>query len=175
MADTKQLIIGGRAGFTPRIGDLVTMMEYVRATTVQAVDGLTIAELDHLADAESNSIGALLAHIAAVETYYQVANLERRDFTDAERERWGPAVQLGEQTRSVVRGRPLERYLADLSEVRSRTLAMLAERDNAWLAETVELPGARLNNHFMWFHVFEDELNHRGQIRWLRKRLPPRR
>jgi hypothetical protein len=23
-----------------------------------------------------------------------------------------------------------------------------------------------------WFHVAEDEINHRGQIRWLRPRLP---
>jgi hypothetical protein len=23
----------------------------------------------------------------------------------------------------------------------------------------------------MWFHEFEDEINHRGQIRWLRKRI----
>jgi hypothetical protein len=30
------------------------------------------------------------------------------------------------------------------------------------------------NNHFKWFHVFEDEINHRGQIRWLRARLPTR-
>ncbi|HEX6965524.1 MAG TPA: DUF664 domain-containing protein [Gemmatimonadaceae bacterium] len=175
MADKRQLVIGGHDGFTPHIGDLVGMMEYVRATTLQAVDGLSMVELDHLADAESNSIGALLAHIAAVESYYQAASFEQRDFTDAERERWGVAVQLGPHTRKAIRGRPLEHYLTDLAEVRSRTLAMLAERDDAWLAETVELPWARLNNHFMWFHVFEDELNHRGQIRWLRKRLPANR
>ena len=23
-----------------------------------------------------------------------------------------------------------------------------------------------------WFHAVEDEISHRGQIRWLRKRLP---
>ncbi|WQI98124.1 integrase, partial [Rossellomorea vietnamensis] len=25
--------------------------------------------------------------------------------------------------------------------------------------------------HFKWFHVFEDELNHRGQIRMIKKRM----
>ena len=30
-----------------------------------------------------------------------------------------------------------------------------------------------LNAHWAWFHVAEEEINHRGQIRWLRVRLPP--
>jgi hypothetical protein len=29
---------------------------------------------------------------------------------------------------------------------------------------------AGLNNYFKWFHVFGHEINHRGQIRWLRAR-----
>lgn len=173
MADTRLLVIGERAGFTPHIGHLVGMMEYARATTLSGVAGLSTAELDHLADTQSNSIGALLAHIAAVEAYYQVASFEQRDFTYEERGRWGFALSLGEQARAAIRGRPLEHYLADLAEVRANTLAALAQRDDAWLAETREVgAGTRVNNHFMWFHVFEDELNHRGQIRWLRKRLP---
>jgi hypothetical protein len=28
-----------------------------------------------------------------------------------------------------------------------------------------------MNAHWAWFHVAEDEINHRGQIRWLRSRL----
>jgi hypothetical protein len=31
---------------------------------------------------------------------------------------------------------------------------------------------AELNGHWVWFHVAEDEISHRGQIRWLRARLP---
>ena len=30
----------------------------------------------------------------------------------------------------------------------------------------------RINAHWAWFHVAEEEINHRGQIRWLRARLP---
>jgi uncharacterized damage-inducible protein DinB len=47
------------------------MLLYARQTTLAAVEGLSIAELDHLQDDSSNSIGALLAHIAAVERWYQ--------------------------------------------------------------------------------------------------------
>ena len=62
-----------------------------------------------------------------------------------------------------------------LDEVRTQTLRELAQRDDAWLDE--ESPfwsGLPANNYFKWFHVFEDELNHRGQMRWLRQRLPAR-
>ena len=30
----------------------------------------------------------------------------------------------------------------------------------------------KINAHWAWFHVAEDEINHRGQMRWLRARLP---
>ena len=47
----------------------------------------------------------------------------------------------------------------------------MRERDDDWLAE--ESSGNVVRNHFgMWFHVCEHEANHRGQITWLRKRLP---
>ena len=54
------------------------MLTYARETTVSAVQGLSLADLDHLHDAESNSIGALLAHIVAVERSYQVMTFEAR-------------------------------------------------------------------------------------------------
>ena len=46
------------------------MLTYARSTTIAAVEGLTLVELDHLHDPQSNSIGALLAHIVVVERSY---------------------------------------------------------------------------------------------------------
>ena len=60
-------LIGDLPVFTPEIGRLVSMMNYVRSTTLSAVEGLGAGELDHLHDPLSNSIGALLSHIAATE------------------------------------------------------------------------------------------------------------
>jgi hypothetical protein len=39
-------LIGDVAGFTPQIGRLVSMLNYVRSTTLSAVAGLSVAELD---------------------------------------------------------------------------------------------------------------------------------
>jgi len=137
-------------GFTPRIGELVVMMDYVRHTTLMAVQGLTTSQLDYLHDPQSNTIGTLLGHIAAVEIAYQVDTFEGRGLTPRERQGWGVLLDLGERARREIRGRPLAYYLHLLKDVRQKTA----------------------NNYFKWFHVFEDEINHRGQIRWLCKRLP---
>jgi uncharacterized damage-inducible protein DinB len=166
-------IVGEQPGFAPEVGRLVVMLSYARRTTLKAVQGLTVAQLDHLQDPESNSIGALLAHIAAIETAYQCSTFEQRRLSPAEQARWGAALDLGERARREIRGQDLDYYLSMLDEVRSRTLGELARRDDPWLEETTPFWGGQpANNYFKWFHVLEDEINHRGQIRWLRRRLP---
>ena len=69
------------------------MLNCARETTLAAVDGFGIADLDFLDTGSGNSIGALLAHIATA-----------------------------------------------------------------------------MNAHWAWFHVVEEEINHRGQMRLLRAR-----
>ena len=166
-------IVGEQPGFAPEVGRLVVMLAYARRTTLKAVEGLTTSRLDHLQDAESNSIGALLAHIAAIEMAYQCSTFEQRRLSPAEQARWGAALELGARGRGEIRGHDLGYYLSMLHEVRAHTLRELAGRDDAWLEETTPFWGGKpANNHFKWFHVLEDEINHRGQIRWLRRRLP---
>ena len=165
-------VIGSTEGFSPDIGRLVGMMAYTRWTTLRAVDGLTVEQLDHLHDERSNTIGALLAHIASVELAYQRITFEGRGVSLPENEaELTAAMQLGERARADIRGKPLEHYVGILQAVRAFTLDELARRDDSWLDETTTWNGRKVNNYFKWFHVFEDELNHRGQIRWLRGRL----
>jgi len=91
--------------------------------------------------------------------------------TSDETERWSVALKLGADGRRVLRGQPLEHYLSNMSEAREATLKALAARDDDWLERSVAV-APRINAHWAWFHVAEDEINHRGQIRWLRARLP---
>ena len=153
------------------MGRLVSMMNYARWTTLAEVEGLGAEHLDYLHDAGSNTIGALLLHIAAVEVSYQAATFESRGLDGVETEEWGAALELGARARREIRGHTLDYYLGRLESVRSRTLAEFARRGDEWLEERTPFWGGRAaNNHFKWFHVFEDELNHRGQIRWIKKR-----
>jgi len=177
MSDRDLYLIGDIPGFTPQIGRLVSMMNYARHTTLSAVAGLGADELDYLHDPQSNSIGALLLHIAAAEVGYQAATFYARDLNEEDRQEWGAALELGERARLEIRGHELDYYLGRLGQVRARTLAELGQRDDQWLVEeqTSLSSRQRVNNYFKWFHVFGHEVNHRGQIRWLRSRAMKRR
>lgn len=171
MTQPSPLRIEPIAGYSPTIGRLVGMPTYARSTTLAAVNGLTRSDLDHLHDSDSNSIGALLAHLVVTERAYQILTFEERQLSPEENERWSTALKLGEPARRALRGHQVEYYLEELAGVRHATLETLAARDDAWLERTVG-PAPKLNAHWVWFHVAEHEIHHRGQIRWLRARLP---
>jgi uncharacterized damage-inducible protein DinB len=159
------------AGYTPQIGRLVSMMNYARRTTLDEVEGLGVEQLDYLHDSQSNSIGALLLHIAAVEASYQAATFGPGSQSVSRMEHYEAALRLGARARREIKGQDADYYLRILEGVRSKTLEEFARRDDRWLdEETAFWGGLPANNYFKWFHVFEDELNHRGQIRWLSKR-----
>jgi uncharacterized damage-inducible protein DinB len=169
-----RLVIEAIPGFTPTIGRLVGMLSYARSTLLHAVEGLSRDDLDHLHDPGSNTIGALLAHAAAVEWWYQVVTFEEHKPSASEEAAWVAALDLGDEGRRQIRGRELKSYVEDLALARKRTLASLAQRDDSWLeAPLAAMP--EMNAHWAWFHVAEDEISHRGQIRWLRARLPSTR
>jgi uncharacterized damage-inducible protein DinB len=169
--DPNLFLIGDLPGFTPQIARMVSMMNYTRSTTLQAVAGLGVGELDYLQDAQSNSIGSLLLHIAAAEVGYQAATFDVRDLNVEEKQHWGAALALGEKSREEIRGYQLDHYVGRLEHVRAKTLAELGRRDDRWLDEETSFgSGQRVNNYFKWFHVIGHEINHRGQIRWLRSR-----
>ncbi|BDP41338.1 hypothetical protein DAETH_13070 [Deinococcus aetherius] len=158
-------------GYTPHIGVLVAMLHYARLTTLQAVAGLGVEELDATPPGFSNSIGMLLAHIAAVDRVYQRLSFENRDFDEGENALYGGALSLGKEG-GRVQGFPLEHYLDELEAARADTLAELARRDDEWLALRLQVPDFDYpNHHWAWFHVMEDEVSHRGQIRVIRKAL----
>jgi uncharacterized damage-inducible protein DinB len=171
MSERHRFLIAEIPGFTPEIGRLVSMMNYVRSTTLDAVAGLSVHELDYLHDSQSNSIGALLSHIAAAEVGYQAATFRGRGLTEEERQEWGAAVDLGDRARREIRGHELAYYLSRLEQVRARTLAELGRRNDQWLEDRTSFgSGQEVNNYFKWFHVFGHEISHRGQISWLRTR-----
>jgi len=171
MNESGLYLIDDIPGFTRQIGRLVSMMNYTRHTTLSAVADLNVDQLDYLHDPQSNSIGALLLHIAAAEVGYQAATFYARDLNEEERHEWGAALDLGEAARSEISGHELDYYVSKLEQVRAKTLDELARREDEWLeGQTSVGNGRKVNNYFKWFHVFGHEINHRGQIRWLRSR-----
>lgn len=161
------------SAYTPHIGALVDMLVYTRLTTLQAVAGLSREQLDFIPPGFSNSIGMLLAHIAAVHRIYHAFSFEGRDcFGDPDFAPYVGASTMGQKGEKV-QGHELEWYLHELEEASAITYAGLAARDDEWLNSRFTLPDWDVpNHHWAWFHVMEDEVSHRGQIRLLRKNLP---
>ncbi len=168
-------IVGPKEGYSPQVGTLVSMMNWMRATVLRSVTGLQQNELDYLHDSRSNTIGSMLLHLAATEVFYQGNTFEgRKDFSDNDRKKWGIAMSLGEPARKQIKGNDLKFYLDMLEETRMASLTEFKKRDDKWLMEIDPSFFGRqpTNNYCKWFHVCEHESNHNGQIKWIRSRLP---
>lgn len=157
--------------YTPQIGRLVSMMNYARFTTLQAVQGLTIEQLDYLPTEKSNSIGDLLLHMATVEFGFQLETFDEREPKEQESMEWGAGYELGDKGREEIKGNPLEYYIDKLNTVRNRTFFEFQKKNDEWLYREQLWEDYQSNNYFIWFHTFEDEINHRGQIRIQRKMI----
>jgi len=174
-ADPGINIIGPLEGYSPQLGTFVSMLNWIRESVYRAVKGLKQEELDFLWDSKSNTIGALLSHLAATEVIYQDLTINKlQDFSDTNKKRWGVAMELGEEGRKQIKGNNLDYYISALKEVREKTLAEFKKRDDKWLAEVDPhfFSNEPTNNYCKWFHVCEHEANHRGQMTMIRKRLP---
>lgn len=165
-----KFIIEPKKGYTEKVGELAAMMEMTRDMTLFEVSDLTEEELDLVDDKGSNSIGALLMHIAAIEYVHQVITFEQRDLNQEEMEKWGAALELGEKGREQFQGEPLDYYLDVLADVRKDTLQQLKKVEDSWLYQEDEWEnGVKHNYYYLWFHVIEDEISHRGQMRMMRR------
>lgn len=169
------LVVGPVEGYSPMIGTLVSMMRYNRDTIIRTVKDLTQTQLDHLFDAKANTIGALIMHLGATDKFYQINTFEgRQEFNEAEKKDWGPAMELGDAGRNEIKGHDAQYYLDKINAVRDETLAKLKTKDDKWLLalDPIWSKQQPVNTYWKWFHVCEHESNHRGQMTWLKGRLP---
>jgi len=176
-ADDKDInIIGPKPGYTPQVGTLVSMLTWMQTAVDRSTDGLTQQDLDWLFDSQANTIGALMLHLAATETYYQLNTFDgmKWDSWPGEvKNKWDAAMNLGDAGRATIKGHDRAYYLKILAEARETSLAEFRKRDDKWLMAVDKDWGWGLtNNYCKWFHVCEHISHHSGQIALLRKRLP---
>ena len=162
-----QNIIKEEKGYSSNIGILVSMLDDLKKRITSTVGNLDQNATDFLLDENANTIGAMIYHLAATEKYYQVYTFEERNFNTAEEKEWGVAMNLGDKGRQVLKGKPMEYYLAIWDDVRKDTKKLLKTKDDAWLKER----RAGMNYHWAWYHVMEHQANHMGQIRMITKRV----
>jgi hypothetical protein len=168
-------IVGPQPGFTPEIGTLTSMLDFTRRQVLNSVKGLSQQDLDFLLDAKANTIGALLLHLAATETYYQMNTFDGMkwgSWSEEVKKKWDIPMNLGEPARKAIKGNSPDYYLDALHQIREKSLAEFRKRDDKWLATVVTEEDFSANNYAKWFHVAEHESNHDGQIKFLKRRVP---
>jgi hypothetical protein len=177
-SDSDLNVLGPRSGYAAQVGSFVSEFTWMREFNgvITATKNLSTADLDYLFDPNANTIGALMLHLAAAETYYQIHTFEGKKWgslPDSVKQQFGAAMELGDAGRKTIKGHDRDYYLNILHETRAKTLAEFAKRDDAWfLAVDKDWPWGPTNNFCKWFHVCEHEAHHTGQIAFLRKRLP---
>ena len=105
-ADESDTIVGPKKGFTPQIGTLTSMMAFTRSQVLMSTKGLSTEQLDFLLDDKANRIGALLLHLAAVETFFQLNTfdgLKWDSWSDSIKQKWDVPGGLGEPARKPSR------------------------------------------------------------------------
>ena len=169
-------LLGPMDGYSMHIGTLLSSMTMMRAWVVGGVKDLTVEQLDFQIDDKSNSIGAMLLHLAASEKYYQLNTFDDMKWgtwSDDVKKEWDVPMGLGEEGRKLIKDNNIDYYLAKLEKVREVTKHEFAKRDDDWIMKSEPFfGGKRTNNYAKWFHVCEHESNHNGQIKFIKKRLP---
>jgi hypothetical protein len=137
-SDLNLNIIGPKSGYAPQVGAFVSMLTWMREANgvINATKNLTAADLDYLIDPNANTIGALMLHLAATETYYQLNTFEGKKWDtwpDSVKQQWDPAMNLGDAGRKTIKGHDRDYYLKILQETRAKSLAEFRKRDDAWL------------------------------------------
>lgn len=169
-------LIGPQEGYTPEVGTLLSTMTMMRQWVINTVKDLSVEQLDFQIDEQSNSIGAMLLHLAATERYYQLNTFDEMEWGtwsyETKRE-WDTPMGLGGKARDEIKGHEIDFYLTKLEQVRAITLKEFAKRDDDWLMKSESFfENKPTNNYCKWFHVCEHESNHRGQMKFIKKRLP---
>lgn len=176
--DSGENILGPRAGYSPAVGTFVSQLTWMREQNgvLNHTKGLTQSDLDYLFDKNANSVGALMLHLAATEVYYGMntfGGMKWDSWSDDVKKKWDAAMNLGDAGRAQIKGHDRQYYVDILHDVRQKTLAEFAKRDDKWLLNKLDDPDwGPCNNLAKWFHVCEHESHHCGQIALLRKRIP---
>ena len=156
-------------GYSPQIGLMVYMLEDLKIRITDQVKDLDQSDTDFLYDESANSIGSLIMHLVSTEAYYQVQTLEGRPWTEEERSRLGMAGELNEETKNILKGKPIQHYLDLWHEVRQKSLKGLKSKNDKWFLSQI---ADGINNQYVWYHVMEHSANHMGQIATIMNRLP---
>jgi uncharacterized damage-inducible protein DinB len=155
-------------GHDPVVGLWLAALEESRGRTKKAVDGLDPRALDWTGAGFPNSIGSLLAHVAAIEMDWLFSEiLEREIPADVLALLPADVRDAGGRLVPVV-GLPLAEHLRRLDATRAALLARLRPMDAADLRRPRRLERYDVTPEWVLHHLLQHEAEHRGQVARIR-------
>jgi uncharacterized damage-inducible protein DinB len=165
----RQLILEDLAGYDPEIGRWLWAMEDARRRTKETLQGLDDRALDWVASHAENSIGALLYHIAAIETDWLYADvLEGAEFPPDLVALFPHDVRDDQGKLVAAAGETLADQIHRLDTVRRYFLDVFRGMTLAEFRRVRHLPDYDVTPEWVIHHLMQHEAEHRGQIGELR-------
>lgn len=166
----QRLVLEDTAAADPVVATWLGALEDARGRTLRALEGIREEQLDWEPEGGTNTIGALLYHIAAIEADWLFA-----DILGPESDRAWPAelfphdVRDDEGILTAIRGSPLDGHLERLAQTR----ALLLENLSDFTAEDFHRVRPRedydVSAAWVLHHLLQHEAEHRSQISALRE------
>lgn len=163
--------VGRLPGYFDELAGELWRMQNTRQRTLDAVVGLTEAEVDAVAPQLDNTIGATLYHIAAIEADWLYADILEVDYPEWMGQ-WFPFdVREEAGILSPAPGFSVANHLERLATVRGHFLADIKQLPVAAFKELNGVTENPTSPEWVLHHLRQHEAEHRGQIQSIRTAL----
>lgn len=169
MTKKERLTLEPLPGYPEPIAYDLARLEDARGRTLEAVQGLTQAQLDTPPGGGGNAIGTLLYHVAAIEADWLYAEILTEDFPEDIAALFPIDVRDENEHLSPVTGTPLEMHLNRLGFVRQRLLERLTDMTLDDYRRPRSLPYYDVTPEWVLHHLAQHEALHRGHILTLKQ------
>jgi uncharacterized damage-inducible protein DinB len=166
----RQLSAEALSGYVPEIGRWLWALEDTRQRTLQSLEGMEPAAIDWTDSPESDTIGTLLYHIAAIEVDWLYADILEQGFPPEVKALFPYDVRDEQGRLKPVQGFGLEEHLDRLAATRALLLASFRGITVQEYRRLRFLAGYDVTPEWVLHHLMQHEAEHRGQIAELRAR-----
>jgi uncharacterized damage-inducible protein DinB len=156
------LVAGELAGYQPEVGAALWRLEDARSRTLRLLSDVPDDYVD--LETRGNSIGAILYHLALIETDWLYVEILEQTYPD-EIKVLLPADdrdQAGLLT--LIRGQTLAQHLDRLSSVRQTLLEALRGMTTEDFRRARSLPHYEVSPAWVLHHLAQHEAEHRGEL-----------
>ena len=161
------------SGTAPQVGRWLWMLADARRRTLRSLDGLAPSTVDWVAPEGGNSIGTLLAHLAAIEMDWLYSEVQEQAIPPAVLTLLPADVRDADGRLTVVLGLPLEDHLDRLARTRAVLVDVVRSMRVAELRRVRHVPNADVTPEWVFHHLLQHEAEHRGELGMVRTRAEP--